>query len=224
MEPLIPTVEDIKYFSEIMKFLKEELSFKDNFRKDDFESWYRENKKYFPKKYRMTNGLTKAVFISNEDCAPAKRFVMKMPFDFFKEDRCKIEADVYKAFSETAYTDCFAACYEIGDGMYLMERTEVMSPHALITYGSSKENKLLVDYSLTGIDLEVIQDELEQGCTIDDDDLEYMAIEQVFLDYLGKEEYMDFCTFCYDNGVSDFHAGNVGFINDRPVVIDYSGV
>ena len=43
------------------------------------------------------------------------------------------------------------------------------------------------------------------------------------INYYGKEKVLTLCNFLNQNRLNDFHSSNVGFIGDRPVLIDYSG-
>lgn len=41
--------------------------------------------------------------------------------------------------------------------------------------------------------------------------------------YFGEEKFLAFLEFADDYNINDLHSGNIGFIGDRPVLIDYSG-
>lgn len=39
----------------------------------------------------------------------------------------------------------------------------------------------------------------------------------------GKKRVKTFCKFVVENGINDLHGGNIGYIKNKPVVLDFSG-
>ena len=44
-----------------------------------------------------------------------------------------------------------------------------------------------------------------------------------FIQYYGADMFVKFSQFIRNNNINDLHDGNIGYIGNRPVLIDYSG-
>lgn len=42
-----------------------------------------------------------------------------------------------------------------------------------------------------------------------------------FIETYGLDEYNALIKFCEDYSIQDFHCGNIGYINEKPVIVDY---
>ena len=63
-------------------------------------------------------------------------------------------------------------------------------------------------------------EETEEFSSPDRMNLEFLGY---MINYYGKGKVRTLCEFLFENRLNDFHSSNVGFIGDRPVLIDYSG-
>lgn len=51
----------------------------------------------------------------------------------------------------------------------------------------------------------------------------YEEIGEEFVRLYGEEEYERLAQFCCEKGINDIHYGNIGYVGDRLVLIDYAG-
>lgn len=219
---IIPTSEDINYFRNIVNFLIKKANFHEILRYSNleiFNKWFKDNKNIFKDKITIEHGLTKMVIISKENNESSKKFVAKIPFSYYKNNYYESESDFYSIIDENV-KDCFAASYNVGESFYLMERADILSEEELVEYSIDRKYSPC-NYSLTGIDYDFFSNNPELKVE-EEEDPEFLAIDRLFLDYLGLEKYHSLCSFCINNRISDLHSGNIGFIFDRPVLIDYS--
>ena len=120
---------------------------------------------------------------------------------------CSSEVNRYKIAEEYGFAICFAETRLLGDvhnfPIYVQEKCEILE-HCHQTHTHSREECNL--YSLT------------YGCSINPNWL----ID--FSNYYGKEMLNSFLKFLTDMGWDDdLRSSNIGYIKDRPVIVDYSG-
>lgn len=157
----------------------------------------------------MTNGASKLAFWE-----PDSDVVFKMGFKNFNCDYCEIEAENFlkareagleKFFAKTEYLTTFK-----GIKVYVSERAEV-------------------SYDLLSSDLyshlkeEGYEDqEISQYISEIDESNEFF--EQLLPYYVESSELIDnLIDFIESNDINDLHYGNIGYLGDRIVLIDYSG-
>ena len=176
---------------------------------------------------RVERGATKLVIISSE----ADNWVFKIPFNDYKSNYCQREADIYEMAVKSKYSkdqlindavvssdnenigEFFAPCYFLENyddvRIYVMERAEM-------TYGRlySDLYERLSNEGRSDEEAEEILEEVED-CN------EY--VEWLFPYYTNCEKFDALTRFLESAHVNDLHSGNIGYINDHVVLIDYSG-
>lgn len=201
-----------------------EYTFRDNiletFREQYKHSWYYET------------GASKLVIIPD-----AQNFVIKIPFEGYHPeaewddeeceyyecdfehfygadtdnewDYCEVEATRYELSKTYGVEECFAKCQKVAeiDGypIYMQEKAEMYN--CLDTSKHTEEDKKSVSK---------ICSENCYNCFNAD------WLSDVF-NYFGEKIFYVFMQFLSDFNVNDLHSGNIGYINGRPVLIDYSG-
>lgn len=145
-------------------------------------------------------GASKLVFV-DEDID----YVAKIPFCGLK-DYCDIEVGKYNeiSFRYPTYSHYFAECWKAGTiiirevelPLYIMERADV------------DENKV---YEMS-----------DNYCTENGGSDTYDLVLNCLAFAYGNE-ISDIMNIIYEMNINDLHSGNVGFKNDMPVFIDYSG-
>lgn len=173
-----------------------------------FYEWKREVESFLPSTLSFLNGATKAVIVIEE-----ADFVIKIPFlhnwrGGSSENFCEIELDIYeKAKQNKEISECFASvCFGgkvCNAPFYLMEKVSVDEEYNSDTIYSFYED---IGYSHS----EVINEAEEDGVRL--------LFESFYPDVFSSlEEFID------EHEINDLHTGNFGFLNGRPVFIDYSG-
>lgn len=153
-------------------------------------------------------GYTRYVFWDELDCD----YVYKI--NFKKEaDYCKREAENYELARECGIEDMFAECayvltYE-GRDIYAMEFADVDDNQTCSDLREKME-------SVSHLSEEEIDDILYDidGCDVVGELLNY---------YYSLNMIRRFNELCYHNQINDIHDSNVGYINNRLVIIDYAG-
>lgn len=173
-----------------------------------FYEWKKEVEDFLPSTISFFNGATKAVIVMEE-----ADFVIKIPFLYTwrggaSENFCEIELDIYeKAKQNKEISECFASVCFGGKvynvPFYLMERVNVDEEYNSDTIYEHYENN---GYTRSEVDNE----EEEDGVRF--------LFEEFYPDVFSSLE-----EFIEEHGINDLHTGNFGFLNGRPVFIDYSG-
>lgn len=146
-------------------------------------------------------GVTRLVIIC-EDGLGAE-FVLKIPF--VGPDCCKEEINIYNSIwkHHNYYVDYFAECWYGGDykgvPIYIMRRADVDRDY--IESFQSNRN----------------YEETEGFCGETD-------VYECFASYYGEEETERLNDFLIDYDIEDIHSGNVGFVEGKPIFIDYCGL
>ena len=154
------------------------------------------------------SGCTRYVFWNETDCD----YVYKINF---KEaaDYCKKEAENYELARECGIEDMFAECayvltYE-GRDIYAMEFANVDDNQTC----SDLREKMESSSHLSEEEIDHILYNLN-GCDIVNELLNY---------YYSFNMIKRFNWLCCRNQINDIHDCNVGYIDDRLVIIDYAG-
>lgn len=163
-------------------------------------------------------GASKLVIISNDNDEYSKRYVVKIPFDYVSMNYCEEELKTYNSVLDDYenFKKYFAECWFAGlvdvkdsDGIlnyvpiYIMQRADI------------DENE--VEQSSYNFWL---SDGGKPDCYCPEGN---EKVINCFKNHYGKalgeaiEEVIDMLD------VTDLHAGNIGFTEDGPVLIDYSG-
>ena len=167
------------------------------------------------------SGATKMVFLSDD----LDEWVIKVPFLFSPdiapgskgyEDFCYAEMEVYEEAEKEGLAQYFAPTYfyTIVDDIpfYVQKRAEC---------NSDINEDVFFSYCSNSYDREDFESEDDYYSAVNDD-AEYMEdcdrLSAIFGGWITK-----LINFFDDRGIGDFHAGNFGFINNEPVLIDYSG-
>ena len=183
----------------------------------------------FPMDFITDSGATKAVIIPAEE-----DFVIKIPFQGFigeyynhdKEcwedefisydsahysdsawDYCLSEVEIYKMAVNAGVQQIFAKTEFIttvnGHPIYIQEKADIFErgEHSHSREQLRKTREKTKDYY----------------CEANEDWLTDV------LEYYGEDIFLDFLRFVDDLEITDLHSGNLGYINDRPVITDYSG-
>lgn len=160
--------------------------------------------------FKLYAGETKGVL-----CCEDLGVVFKFPFLNRGMDFCRAEVRNYRAAKEAGLANRFAWCdkfctFQTMDGyytIYIMEYAECdddwMIDHITETFDANHPNGAEEDK----------RTEVKSG-----------SCEGVA--YFLEDEWMDydeFDSFCQLNDIDDIHSANLGIIDERLVVIDYSG-
>ena len=158
---------------------------------------------------RVEFGASKAVFITDK----ASNWVFKVPYKNYDTNYCEVEAEIYENAQREGVEEFFAPCYFLenfeGAAIYVMARAEV------------SRDRLYCDlydrFSSEGRSDEEAEEMLSD---IEDAD-EY--VDWLFPYYSDYDSFERFIEFLRNSHINDLHSGNIGYIGDNVVLIDYSG-
>lgn len=157
----------------------------------------------------MDNGATKMCIIPDDDK------VIKIPFvgsgwHNFQYNYCEKEASIYKKAKEKGVEEFFAATMEA-------ELIECQDGASIMAYFQER-----VDTHRIRI---LSNDEWDQASNISDSSPTGMPSSWLLdaFEYYGQERLLEFFSFVRDAKINDIHIDNVGYIGNRPVLLDYSG-
>lgn len=125
-------------------------------------------------------------------------------------DYCQREVVIADAAEEEELEQCFAITRRIGlvNGypIYAQEKAEVWSAaHDYDEYSEEKKSTTSEKCKQLGVGC-------FNSCWLSD-----------FLDYFGEDIFQKFMKFIDKQNIGDLHSDNIGYIGNRPVLIDYSG-
>ena len=226
-------LEAIKFYSNYIRGLMEySHSFRDLMKEISWQGWIDSNLRTtveiemeeYNEKYgyrtKLTSGAYRFCLIA-EDCD----YVLKFSWDFEgEEDGCDTEVDIYKEACERGFAEFFAKPYKIGPiendflttcDFFLMEKAEVNTSRIAESCSDLHYNKLYTTLKDREKNLDYMNDIFENNDTV-----------EVFIEYyLNNLELLeDFIDFVNEIGLVDLHEYNIGFIGERPVIIDYAFV
>lgn len=218
-----PTVNEIReVFSFIINFTKKYNadSFFRNPNQDTFiDSFLVKGKWKVFEQTIVTCGLTKAVIIINNKFF-GNKYVIKIPFVGLEANYCELEEETTETLQDVSLSEisqCFAHSWKIGtffnSPIYLMERADVDADKSK-SYSEqvrfSESDKFHTNSSILGAKSFF-------------DDENFVDAENALLFYYGVDIFDMLCDFCNENDINDVHIANIGYIGERPVLIDYSG-
>lgn len=156
------------------------------------------------------SGLTKGVIWDN-----VLPYVLKTPFgDEFEVDHCRAEARNYKRALEEGLESCFAWCEKLMDFEYKGN----LVPIYIMSYAECGDEMITDSVYSYLSEIGATEEEISSI------NLSDSYIVEEFLEHLWGEEYFSrFISFCFDNKIDDLHSGNVGYIGNEVVCVDYSG-
>lgn len=159
---------------------------------------------------RIEHGATKLVIMSSE----ANNWVFKIPFKSCKYNYCQIEADIYEMACAENINEFFAPCY-------FLEKYDDVDIYVMMRADTSY-NELYSD--LYGrLSDEGRSDEEVEDIMVEVEEDESGYVEWLFPYYMNYDKFETFTDFLENANINDLHSGNIGYINGRIVLIDYSG-
>lgn len=190
--------EKMSHFKDFQSFIEEDI-----FTGDFIHELY-DNDIYY------NSGCTRYVFWDKNDLDCD--YVYKINFRN-EPDYCKKEAENYKKACEYGIEKMFAECayvltYE-GRDIYAMEFADVDDDQAC----SDLREKMETVSHLSEEEIDDIMYDSDE-CDVVSELLNY---------YYDSNTLISFNELCYHNQINDIHDNNVGYINDRLVMIDYAG-
>ena len=132
-------------------------------------------------------------------------------------DYCLTEAYLYEDACEWGLEAAFAGTIKINDNIYVQEKATIFGE---ISEKRRIESKL--DFSSNGY-TDYIYSLIRQCRTYVSTDRLAESWMIDFINYHGEEKFLDFLEFINENCINDLHWSNIGYIGDRPVLVDYSG-
>lgn len=178
---------------------------------EDYENWDYFNEEHFCVKddVIVAGGASRGVLIFDD-------FDWVIKFNFLEEidykyDFCKLEVDIYNAALDNEMEDFFAKVWKggifHGRVFYLMEKANI-DIESIYHDMASDTYEVDPDYSRHSEDMH---------------EEDKMNITNFFSSYYDKNTVLNLLDYCYDNCIGDIYEGNVGYINNKPVFIDYAG-
>ena len=173
-------------------------------------------------------GATKAVFIPKN----TSEYVIKIPFnaheyededegyittekfcfangDYNDWDYCAVESERYFVADGYDLGNFFAPTFSIGEvrdyPVYLQQRCFRMNKAQVSSKASQDKARMICDSSGASNYLKI--------------DFEWLG---AVLEYYGEESVEELVNFLKAQGWDDFHASNVGFYHEKPIIFDYS--
>ena len=210
-----PTREEMNIATRIIKDLLErgfEYELRHYYSDDDHKNgdWFRENHKYLEEKgIYHESGATKLVLI----CKELSNWVIKLNFRDGKINFCDREVENYIKACDAGLGEYFAATYKIGavEGVKVyLQRKACVDPDSIDDYF---RDAVMVDFE----DDEANEDDIEEAMDMLEDGDRLVAI---FGNNSAVAELVD---FIFENEIDDLHSCNFGFVNEKPVIIDFSG-
>lgn len=187
-----------------------------------FPAWTNRNKYWLiDNNIFFDSGASKMVFSAHT----IKNWVIKIPFLFSEKtctgsrnllNACETEAQVYAKAVLNGVDKYFAPMfyYKTADGIpfYLQRKAECETERITDTVRRYVSKSYKREYFETDEDYEA-----EIICDMDE-----MNDEEALCAFFNgwNNELIDFLD---ENEINDFHLGNFGFIDEQPVIIDYSG-
>ena len=156
----------------------------------------------------VTSGVSKLVFWT--DCGDS---VFKISFNKLRCDYCGLEAEHFAEAKRLGLSEFFAGTefvmYYNGIRIYKAERAEVSFERL--------SNDLYERLESDGMEAEEIFD------TIDEADSLCELINWLVPYYTNSDKADALFEFLNESNINDLHSGNIGYIGNRLVLIDYSG-
>lgn len=200
-------------YEKLEKFYNENEPFQifiDDTGTEDYNNWDYFDEEHFCVKDNVTvaSGASRGVLIFDD-------FDWVIKFNFLEEtdyrwDFCEVEVDIYNAALDDKMEEFFAKAWKgglfHGRVFYLMEKADTDIDYINNDFNSGTYDS---DPDYRGA----------SGLEREDEE----TITNFFGNYYNKDTILKLLDYCYDNGVNDIYDGNVGYMNGKPVFIDYAG-
>lgn len=124
-------------------------------------------------------------------------------------DYCEAEANRYNEAKTYGVEDCFAKC----------EKIATINSHPIYL----QEYATMYDWGKSSNHTDKDKETVSKICSdnrFDCFNTEWLS--DVF-NYFGEKIFYTFMEFLKDYNINDLHNGNIGYINARPVLVDYAG-
>lgn len=165
-------------------------------------------------KFSIYHGATKGVIIPRDS-----DFVFKIGFNARVEDYpdtltyeyCYIEKEIYEKAKKHGVSSFFAACAYFDT----INEIDIFIQQKVVP---------AIDHGMGSIIETELYDRIISASS-SYDALEYIPFEWIedFINYYSEEEFYKLCEFLDDYGVNDLHEGNIGYLNNAPIIFDYAG-
>ena len=153
---------------------------------------------------------------------PDMDYVLKVPFAFYKNSReegnaCEDEIRTYQSAKEAGVEKVFLETWFIG---YLANGRPVYGQaKADYTSNSLPENKITKYERITKTVTGNMQSRVVRGMY--DHCVNRLWVE-MFISLYGKNFARKFEAWTKETHLSDMHEGNIGYRNDKPIILDYN--
>lgn len=134
-------------------------------------------------------------------------------------DYCEREAWIYNLAIGSHIEDMFAGTFWAAD---VKSYPVYVSERAAEIYRSEAWKYIYPDGEIYREFLEEFVERTYKGSYYEIPSIDF-TFAGYMLYYYGEEKFKAFIKFANDYNINDLHSGNIGFIGDRPVLIDYSG-
>ena len=172
--------------------------------------WFEKNQKYLKENgICHESGATKLVLI----CKELSNWVIKLNLHDGKINFCDREVENYIKACDVGLGEYFAATYKIGavEGVNVyLQRKACIDPDSIEYYF---REAVMVDFE----DCEASEDDIEEAMDVLGDDDRLVAI------FGNNSVVAKLVDFIFENEIDDLHSYNFGFVNEKPVIIDFSG-
>lgn len=206
MLDLIKANKEVKNVLDILSQTQEFCTFMDTRSRDDFEYMDQIDLDNFQFFYGETKGVVVVDYLD---------YVIKFPFNNHEGDYCNREFNIYCEAKMRGIEHLFAECARMDDyydlPVYIMAYCDVNADETCYT---------VEDYFLGNLDEEEADHLRDTGAV---NGYSSETVEEFLSNIWDNDDYSAFEQFCEEFNVNDIHAGNIGHLNNKWVVIDYSG-
>ena len=153
---------------------------------------------------------------------PDMDYVLKVPFSFYKNSReegnaCEDEIRTYQSAKEAGVEKVFLETWFIG---YIANGRPVYGQaKADYTAGALPGNKITKYERITKTVTGNMQSRVVRGMY--DHDVNRLWVE-MFISLYGKNFARKFEAWTKETHLIDMHSGNIGYRNDKPIILDYN--
>ena len=135
-------------------------------------------------------------------------------------DYCAAEYNLYKNAEAQGLSDCFAAVDVLETNLkypvYMQEKAVSFSDYY---YDEESDHYSEDESKYTDEQLNSTKEKCKENKISNFNNLWLTD----FIQYYGVDIFIKFSQFIRENNINDLHDGNIGYIGNRPVLIDYSG-
>ena len=234
-------MEKDEIFEHFSKLLTEELDASYALRRRLFDE-ERDDYDFDTADVYITYGATRGAIIEENYDWIAKFSISE---DSRVQDLCEREEELYNKAAKDKINQCFAQSLYLGDFVYTWTGTDIYQVCDDLDYSQeysrAAEKTLSEKYgtcentirlslyaypkAVTGKSFTASAQSVEKVKEKNRSPLteRYDKIGAMFLEQYGDEVYEALCQFCIWEDINDIHYGNIGFIDNKIVLIDYAG-